>query len=206
MVDFISDKDKYEDYKVKVDSLLKAIPFEENPFHERFKYFLGFEFDYIFNKSFFDGLKDFSKAIGNESIVFYTIKPSPLEYFFHHFNKFNLFEISNTASDSDLNEILTRDPGSSPADSLFTNSNEITWFSDSEDWVILCSRDWELGIVGFTSHLFKNLFTQSFTNDGQSMFTTIEKQIIALEQIKSFNQQMIKRHRILLKNYINRSR
>lgn len=206
MANFISNKFEYEYYKLKVGSILKEIPFEENPFHERFKYFLGFEFDYIFNESFFEGLKEFSKASGNESIVFYTIKPSPLDYFFRHFNKFNLFEISNTASDSELNEILTKDPGGSPADSLFTNSNEITWFSESEDWAILCSRDWELGIVGFTNHLIKNLFTQSYTNDGQSMFTTIEKQIIALEQIKSFNQQMIKRHRILLKNYINRSR
>lgn len=200
MIDFISETDQYNKYRMKVKSLLKQKAFEENPFNQKFKYFLGFEFDYIFNQSFFEGLKAFAKSNGDQTIVFYTIQPSPEEYFFHHFNKYNVIEIDVSTKDSELNDILTKDPGDSPADSLCIGSDDICWFSESENWVILCSRDWELAIVGFTDLTTMNHFVGSYDSTNQTMFTSIETQLNSLRQIKSFDS-MEGAYNKLIQNY-----
>lgn len=201
MMDFISDTSQFNKYRKVVGSLLMEKSFEENPFEQKFKFFLGFEFDFIFNESFFEGLKKFAKKNGNKTIVFYTINPSPEEYFFHHFNKYNVIEIGVTTSELELNDMLMKDPGGSPSDSLCLNSNDICWFSESENWVILCSRDQELAIIGFTKLDVKNEFIASYDSIGQSMFTSLENQVNSLRQLKGFDQNMEDTFSQLIKNY-----
>ena len=199
MIDYISNSDIFKKYKMKKDSLLQQKAFEENPFSQNFKFFLGFEFDYIFHDSFFEGLKNFVKTSGDKTLVFYTINPSPEEYFYYHFKKYNVIELGVCTTDSELNDIMTKDPGESPSDALCLNSNDICWFSDSKDWAILGSRNHELAIVGFTELDMKNLFIDCYSSKGQTMFTSLRNQINALRDLsdeyteESFNQ--------LLQNY-----
>ena len=158
MAKLIQNKFEFEIYKEMLFERISDDEFEKNPFKGHFKHFLGFEFEFNYHELFFEGIKSFLQKIDNASVVFYTIDPSPEKYFYRHFGKYSVFEISSNASDEELNEIMTQDPGNSPADSLDTNANEISWFSKSDDWSILGSREWEIAVVGFTNKEIKKEF------------------------------------------------
>jgi len=86
MIDFVNNKEDYTKYKSRFAEIFKAnTDFENNPFNESFKCFVDFDFDFIYHKSFFKGLKTFVKNINNKSVVFYTIEPSPEDYFHKNF-------------------------------------------------------------------------------------------------------------------------
>lgn len=171
MIDFVKNKKEYENYNRKFLNIFKEnTPFERNPFNTRFNYFLGFDFDFVYDELFFTGIKSFLSKIKDEKLIFYTINPHPEEYFYKHFGKFSVFEIGINNTDEDLNKIMTTNPGDSPADSLAINSNDIAWFSNSDDWGIICSRDWEISIVGFTNKKILDLFISSFANVDSMFF------------------------------------
>src|SRR5690606_15426118 len=110
---------------------------------------------------FFEGLKEFLSKIGDKTVTFYTIDPPPEEYFYKHFQKYSVFEISNDATDKELNHIMMKNPGDNSADAIALTSDEISWHSSSNDWGIMGSKDWEVAIVGFTSENIKELFIKS---------------------------------------------
>ncbi len=205
MANLVRSKSEFNGYKIEFLNRFLEKGFDQNPFKEYYNYFLGFEFDFIFHKSFFDGLKVFLGKIGDSSVVFYTIDPSADKYFFHYFGNYSVFEISSDATDEELNEILTLDPGDSPADALCTNSNEIAWYSSSKEWAIIGSRDWEIAIVGFTSTNIKDKFVKSFDEDAQTMFTTIQVQAKTLDEMLNFNEEGKTAYENLVHNYQDRT-
>lgn len=204
MTDFVTDKEEFVKYKSRFFQLFVNDDFENNPFFSDFKYFLSFEFDFIHNKSFFEGLKNFLKSIGYKTVTFYTIDPSPEDYFYKHFNKFSVFEININAPDKELNDIMMKDPGNSSADALAINSNEISWFSNSNEWAIIGSRDWEIAVVGFTNEKIKQNFIDSFSEDAQTMFTSMKTQVDALDEMLNFNDKIKAEYTKLVESYKNR--
>lgn len=205
MANLVLKKNEFEGYKSRLYEHFKDTSFDYNPFKERFKYFVGFEFEFIYHELFFEGLKHFLHKIDNHSVVFYTIDPSPEEYFYHHFGKYSVFEISSFATDAELNAIMTQDPGNSSADSICTSSDEIAWFSKSNEWAILGYRDWEIAVVGFTNLETKQKFIESFSEDAQTMFTSIKVQAEALDEMLCFNKEAKEAYQNLVENYRDRA-
>lgn len=204
MANFVVIHSEFETYKEMLLERFTNADFQDNPFNSRYKYFIGFEFDFIFHESFFGGLKNFLSKNGDSCSIFYTIKPSPEEYFYSHFNKFSVFTISNLASNKELSDILTKDPGDSPADNICTNSNQIAWFSNFKEYAIIGSRDWEIAVVGFTDISIKKQFIDSFSEDARTMYTTIERQTLILDEILNFNIKAKEAYRKLSDNYVDR--
>lgn len=204
MVDFVKRKEDFEKYKYRFNTLFKqGIRFEDNPFNECFKHFVAFEFDFIYHESFFKGIKNFLSEKGVGTVIFYTIDPSPEEYFYHHFEKYSVFEISSNATDEELSKIMMKNPGDSPADALAINSNEISWFSPSDDWAIIGSRDWEIGLIGFIDQTTKELFLNSFS-ESVDMFFPIQQQVEIYQGMFEFTEVRKKIYDKLIKNYQER--
>lgn len=201
MVDFIKDKNTFRNLEQCVYLRFKQKSFEQNPFKSHFRYFLAFEFEFIYHELFFEGLKVFLEQIGDENVCFYTLSPSPAKYFFQNFKKYSVFEIDVTASYDELNSILTKDPGNSPADSLVDNSNEICWFSKSDKWSILASREWEIAIVGFSDLEVKEKFKESFNEDAQTMYTSVQEQVNVLNEMLCFKEEVRTEYQKLIESY-----
>lgn len=201
MIDFIKNRDEFEEKKLKFLSLFdKNIDFAENPFKSNFKYYLAFEFDFIYHKHFFEGLKIFMSKTENEKLIFFTIVPSPENFFYKNFKKYSVFEIGINNSDEELNKIMMKNPGGSTADVLAINSNEVAWFSKLDDWGVLGSRDWEMGIVGFSNKESRRLFLSSF-DEGKDMFFTIQKQVEIYDHMFEFDDEQRNNYNNLIKNY-----
>ncbi|THV61792.1 hypothetical protein EK417_07705 [Chryseobacterium candidae] len=82
-------------------------------------------------------------------------------------------------------------------------SDDIAWFSDSNDWAIIGSRDWEIAVVGFTSLETKEIFIKSF-GESADMFTSVEKQAEILDEMLNFNNNEKNEYYKLAKNYIDK--
>lgn len=203
-MDFITNEKEYKMYRENLYKIFSQKLFEENPFKERFKYFLGFEFDYIFHKSFFEGLKKFLILIKTENLIFYTIDPSPKDYFFTHFSRYSIFELDFDKSYQDFNNIMYKDPGQNTADAIGINSNEIAIYSKSNDWAIIGSRDWEIAIIGFTAAEVKQKFMESFSKDSRTMFTSMRVQADALNKMLHFSDNVKNEYSKLADNYQDR--
>ncbi|KGO08809.1 hypothetical protein KS04_19865 [Elizabethkingia miricola] len=58
----LTDSKKFSMYKKRVSELFfPENKIEDNIFREDFKYFMAFDFDYIYEEIFFDGIKHFFK-------------------------------------------------------------------------------------------------------------------------------------------------
>lgn len=209
MTDFVTDKEEFSKYKSRFNEIFINEDFGSNPFNSEFKYFLAFEFDFIYHELFFEGLKKFLSEIENRTVTFYTIDPSPVEYFYKRYNKYSVFEITVEATDRELNDIMMKDPKKPSGDAIALTSDDITWFSVSNDWTIMGSKDWEVAVVGFTSKETKELFIGSFTENAQLMFTPIkefvEEFLERLAQVVRFSEASINFYNKLIKNYQDRA-
>ncbi|GAB0157868.1 hypothetical protein CHRYSEOSP005_31580 [Chryseobacterium sp. Alg-005] len=204
MENFVTDRKEFEYYKSKIKKLFPDyISFKKNSFNNNFKYFIAFDFDYIFEEIFFEGIITFLNKIKNGKLFFYTIDPSPEDYFFIHFNKYSVFELETNKNYDDFNSIVYKDPGVNTADAIGINSNEISCFSNSDDWAIIGSREWEIAIVGFISLEIKEKFLSSF-GDNSDIFTSIEQQIKILDDMLNFDKELKAEYNELAEDYQDR--
>lgn len=204
MKKFVIDKKEFEDYKSKFRQIFpEYISFKQNSFNDTFKYFIAFDFDYIFEEIFFEGIISFLNKIKDEKLFFYTINPSPEDYFFLHFKKYSAFELETNKSYNDFNDILYKDPGENAADAIGINANEIACFSNSNDWAIIGSREWEIAIVGFTFLETKETFLTSFKENSE-IFTSIEEQVTILDDMLNFDKNVKSDYKKLADNYHDR--
>lgn len=205
MINFITDKVEFEKYKIKINEIFPSyISFENNPFNANFKYFIGFDFDFIFNDHFFEGIRAFLLKIGDKKLFFYTIDPHPEDYFHKHFNCYNAFEANIKTLTVELNDIMMKDPGDSPADSIAIHSDQIVWFSQSSDWAILGSRDFEIAVAGFTSEDIKLKFIDSFNDHMPHMLTSVVCQIKLLNDMLHLKNDIKEEYFKLQKKYEDR--
>ena len=201
MIDFVKNKEEFEKHKLKYKSIFNNMNgIDKNPFNSDFNLFVAFEFDFLFCEDFFTGIKIFLNKIKNDRLIFYTINPSPEKYFYKYFKKYNVLEIDLNRSEKELNDILMKNPGDSPADAIAINSNDILWFSQSKDWAIIGSRELETSIVGFTSINAQKLFLSSF-EEKNSVFFSIEEHIKNLNKIFKFSKNQNNSFKTMLKKY-----
>jgi hypothetical protein len=123
--------------------------------------------DEIFVEGFISKMKLFLKLISENKFYLVVLEPDPEKYFFYHFNKYPLIEISDLDEEDEYFSIIEEDPGDSPADAIQYNSNIILLYSDSLNWVIYVDRNYEVGIFGAKKSEVLEKFISSV--DGQIM-------------------------------------
>ena len=86
----LTDNKEFSQYKKRVYELL--IPekeIENNVFKDNFKFFLAFDFDYMYEEVFFDRIKHFLEKTNNSVLYFYTLSPSQEDYYYKRFGKYS---------------------------------------------------------------------------------------------------------------------
>ncbi len=206
MVEFISIESEFLEIKRRFGELFRNVDFKLNPFRHNFNIFLGIEFYFIFNDDFIYGMRSYQDKHGvangiENALFFYTIKPSAAEYFFRRYEKYSAIKINRAASIFDINDIITRSPVVGSGDSICISAEEVSWFSPDDDWAILGSREWEIAVAGFTSERVKRDFLSCFSDDAQTMFTTLQIQANALDEMLVFSEEMRIDYQLLVSKY-----
>ncbi|WP_294273471.1 hypothetical protein [uncultured Chryseobacterium sp.] len=199
MINFVKTKKEFEIYQSNLLNIFDIHKsFEENGFQDSFRYFISFEFDYMFHESFFENIKSFVESLHDRDLILYVIQPSP-ESFYQDFGKYNILKVGIQDTDEDLTKVLM-DPS---VDEIAIHSDEIVWFSPSKNWAIYGSRDWEIALIGFTDLETKELFIKSFRKN-IDMFTTINEQVEILDHMLKFDNDVKKQYSALALNYQDR--
>ncbi|MDV3677367.1 hypothetical protein CMU30_18280 [Elizabethkingia anophelis] len=144
--------------------------------------------------------KFFKKKINDSNSTFYTLTPSQEEYYYQKFGKYSTFNIGTDQSYQELYDKLYEDPGNNTGNYIGVVSNDIVWFSNSNDWVIVASRDLEIAICGFSTFKIKKQFEDSF-NKNIDIFSSIEEYIEDLNNMLSFNEEQWRYYNKILNNY-----
>lgn len=76
-----------------------------------------------------------------------VLKPDPFSYFNFHFHKYPGFVHRADQSDDDFFESWQKDPGDSPADCLWANSELYAVLPTPGTWFMYADRKWELGVL-----------------------------------------------------------
>lgn len=198
---FIENKTEFEKVKknlfTKID---KKKNFESNPFLLKFKYFRAFDFDFLFEYSFINSIKKETKLDNQIEYYFYVLKPDPLEYFYKHFGKFNVFKFPAQFNEIEFDNILMKDPGDSPSDAIAINSFEIAFYPSSGNWCILASRDLEIAIIGFSKLDYIEKFEKCFDNY-QDIFYSVENYVSYLFDILEMNESQKVIYKNIVHNY-----
>lgn len=204
-VDFIVDKESFERERIKKNKVFKPdLLLPDNLFEKGFDDFLFFESDFLYHGNFFEGMIEFIKKMGDKSLIFYTISPDPVAYFYYYFKKYSVAIIPLTANVKDYYLFIHSDPGDSPADSMFSNGETVVLFSETPEWGIVTSKDWEIGIVGFKTKKVREFFIESFKEDvgPDKMFDTLDSYIQQFDGMFHMTEEAKKRWYNLRKNYL----
>ncbi|MEZ0604237.1 hypothetical protein ACAX43_19050 [Paraburkholderia sp. IW21] len=76
-----------------------------------------------------------------------VLKPDPFSYFHFHFHKYPGFVHRAEHSDDDFFESWQKDPGDSPADCLWANSERYAVLPIPGEWFVYADRKWEMGVL-----------------------------------------------------------
>jgi hypothetical protein len=140
----------------------KTLP--ENVFLPRLVGFLFITFDELFMPVFFNHLKNFLRAIGENSFWVASIEPDSKIYFGAHFGFFG-FEFFVSDSERDYLDALHSYPEASPADALVHNSNLLMISSATGRWAIYGDRAADLAICAFDSQGRLDTFKEIYGDD-----------------------------------------
>jgi hypothetical protein len=164
---FINDADAFRLAQSAIDALiLRENHLPDQVFNNTLSHFLFIRSDDIFyDKDFFDKVKSFVIDIGQERIFLTVLDPDPEAYFFRHFAKYSVIDMSVHDTTADYQAIIQQDPGDSPADALESNSKVGLIYDDSAKWAIYFHRGYEFGIVGFADKELRNRFASTYGRD-----------------------------------------
>jgi len=207
MIDFIYNKDDFEKQSLMKNQIFRLntlLP--DNLFQEELDNFLFFQSDFIYTDGFLRGIQTLINKEGNQSFVFYTLSPDPASYFFFYFKKYSVAIIPINATKQDYFNFLHRDPGGNLADSLWSNGETVGVFSESLDWGLFASKDWEIGVVGFKTDKVKKLFIESFKEDvgPGKIFDTLDSYMEEYNNMFHWKEENIARWNKLRSNYLNK--
>jgi hypothetical protein len=183
---FINDAYAFRQVQSAIDALiLHENHLPDQVFRNTLSHFLFISSDDIFyEKDFFSKLKSFVIDIGTNRIFLAVLDPDPEAYFFHHFGKYSVVEMSVHDTTSDYRAIIREDPGDSSADALESNLTVGVIYDDSAKWAIYFHRGYEFGIVAFADKEFRNLFASAY---GRDLVLDVEE---AIEKILKMVYQM----------------
>ena len=77
----------------------------------------------------------------NDKVTYVVLRPDPVYYFHHFFQKFPVVEIKNDDPPEEYFRILNEDPGNSPADAMSVNWQEVVIAPASNRWFVRALRD-----------------------------------------------------------------
>lgn len=156
----LTEVDAFSQCQSTIDSLImreKRLP--DQVFKKPLSHFAFINSDDIFHaEDFFRGMQSFLAGLGESRWFLAVIDPDPVGYFFRHFGKYPIIEISAGDTADDYQNMLRDDPGNSPADAIASNSTIILLYSDSGRWAIYGDRDYELAVISFAEMHFLELF------------------------------------------------
>lgn len=156
--------------------------------------------DDLYKEIIFDFLQKFSKCVNDQWWAISVVSPSPIEYFYHH------FECYPTIYGSDCNDYLdyinaaNSNPGNSPADAIIHNCDQLIAVGASEKWAIYVDRDLELGIFSFCESV-KNKFYNDYPLKYFSQVDDAAKEFSPLSEFKSKSPSAQKVYSKLLSNF-----
>lgn len=205
MVDYIiSNKEDFDRERSKKDQIFKPnLLFPDNLFFDDFYGFLFFESDFIYTSTFLSGIQIFIKKIKNSFFTFYSISPEADEYFFNNFGKYGVATFTINDNHEVYKKNLHRDFDQKRGDSLSISGETVAIFSDSLDWGMVASKNWEIGIVGFKSDRIKELYIDSFKENVGSgkIFDTIDSYIKEYDSMFHWEEDIKNEWNKLKKNY-----
>lgn len=157
----------------------------------------------MYEEVFFDRIKHFLEKTDNSVLYFYTLSPSQEDYYYKQFGKYSTFSININQTYKDLYDLLYEDPGNNTGNYVGVVSNDIVWFSDSDDWAIVASRDLEIAICAFTTLEMKKKFEDSF-NKTSIILSTVKLYIDSLNSMLSFNEKQWEYYNKIIQNHIDK--
>jgi hypothetical protein len=117
----------------------------------------------LFSGSFFDDMKAFVTAIGEDRFFLAVIVPNPATYFDQSSEKFPIVEISAQDQKEDYFELLHQFPADSSYGPLGHSAQVTLFYSESANWGIhIDNHDLELGVAGFADARLKTIFVSTF--------------------------------------------
>jgi len=162
----IKTEEDYELVEAGVEKILnktKILP--ENVFRQAYKYFLFITFDELFMPLFFNHLKEYLLAIGDDHFWLTSIDPEPKSYFGVNFDFYGAIQFSSSDTDDEYITALNNYPADGPADALAHNSNTLVLFSPSYGWAIYGDRNSDIAICAFTDRKQMELFRSIYGSD-----------------------------------------
>lgn len=101
----------------------------------------------ISTQKFFDLIRAMLAFKGARDFASLVLKPDPFSYFHFHFGKYPGFVHRAEHSDDGFFESWQKDPGDSPADCLWANSERYAVLPIPGDWFVYADRKWEMGVL-----------------------------------------------------------
>jgi len=201
MINFLDSEQDYNNVTNDLKQIFReGIDIVENAFVKDFTIYTAFEFDKIYSKKFYSGLKNFLDKLSSKGFIFYTLVPTSNDYFFKHFSKYSIARVAINAPYNDYMEFLHRDPGNSPADALLHNAETIAIFSNELIWGIIGSKDLEVGIVSFKDEKTKNDFISCFDEE---TFIDVNTRLNDLDEMLKLTPETKVIHSQIATNYSN---
>ncbi|RKR38692.1 hypothetical protein [Paraburkholderia sp. BL17N1] len=104
----------------------------------------------IATQVFHDLIRSIAAFNGTGEFAVVVLNPDPFNYFNMHFGKYPGFIVGTQHTDDDFFEILTRDPGDSPADAIGFYSEQYAVLPISGEWFFYADRGWDggTGVLG----------------------------------------------------------
>ncbi|MGA3247313.1 MAG: hypothetical protein ABSD12_03925 [Paraburkholderia sp.] len=101
----------------------------------------------ISTQKFFDLIRAMLAFKGARDFASLVLRPDPFSYFHFHFGKYPGFIHRAEHTDDDFFESWQRDPGGSPADCLWADSERYAVLPIPGDWFVYADRKWEMGVL-----------------------------------------------------------
>lgn len=150
--------------------LKKDLP---NQIFKNYAHFIFLEFEAFMLDVFFHSITNISSKL-----FFYTLDPHPKEYYYHHFNKFNVFEFTDCDTHLGYLDLLHQQPDPSSADAIVDTVNSMVVCSYKRELAIYGDRTLECLIVGFKASLFKKKFIEDYGKKGIYTFEDAVEELI----------------------------
>ncbi|PEH80799.1 hypothetical protein [Burkholderia gladioli] len=116
---------------------------------------LYFESSDLRTSIFFELIQHLLKIKGDSSFWTIILDPDPFNYFHENFKKFPGFVHNSHNTENDFFEILNRDPGGNPADSLADNGQQYVVMPEQGEWIIFGDRSWDTGVLSGQPDIMK---------------------------------------------------
>ncbi|RAS28847.1 hypothetical protein [Paraburkholderia bryophila] len=114
----------------------------------------------ISGQKLFDLIRALLKLKCVKDFATLVLKPDPFDYFHFHFGKYPGFVHGIEHTDDEFFEALMMDPGGSPADCLWANSERYAVLPIPGQWFIYADRQRDMGVLSGPSEIME--FARSF--------------------------------------------